>query len=272
MATLQNQGTLRFTPEGGMQSTAVSNITSTVFDVSYGLRVTHGVAPSLFGNGETLRYVVVMENTGSGMLSAPEIRVDLAGGVLSFVPDSAEAFLYTGADLVALPFAVSEDGSGLVFTFAQEIPAGGSILLVYDAIVSALATGDNIASTAIGTANEGDTTAAISDSDIATATRRPLSIVKSAPATAVVGESIQYTFTITNSLSTPIFLDDLSDQLPDGFRFTGISLSIAGTEVPLVATDYTLTPEGLLTLDPAATVILPAGEQAIVTVTGVVSA
>ena len=81
MATLQNQGTLRFTPEGGMQSTAVSNITSTVFDVSYGLRVTHGVAPSLFGNGETLRYVVVMENTGSGMLSAPEICVDLAGGV-----------------------------------------------------------------------------------------------------------------------------------------------------------------------------------------------
>lgn len=272
MATLQNQGTLRFTPEGGTQSTAVSNITSTVFDVSYGLRVTHGVAPAFFGNGEALRYGVVMENTGSGTLSAPEIRVDLAGGALSFVTDSAEAFLYTLTDLVAMPFAVSEEGTGLVFTFAQEIPAGASIILVYDATANAFATGDSIVSTATGTANEGDTATVISDSDTATATRRPLSIVKSAPATAVVGESIQYTFTITNSLSTPILLDDLSDQLPDGFRFTGISLIVAGTEVPLVATDYTLTPEGLLTLDPAATVILPPGEQAIVTVTGVVSA
>ena len=109
MAILLNQGTLRYTPRGGMQEVAVSNTTSTVFEVNYGLSVSHGASPEIYGNGDSIRYSVVMTNTGSGTLYAPTIRVDLAGGALDYVQNSATAFLYSGTDVQELPFTVTLD-------------------------------------------------------------------------------------------------------------------------------------------------------------------
>ena len=70
MATLFNQGTLRFTSQGGTQTSISSNITSTEFDITYGLSVAHGASPESYAIGDTIRYAVVLENTGSGTLIA----------------------------------------------------------------------------------------------------------------------------------------------------------------------------------------------------------
>ena len=269
MATLINQGTLRFTPAGGTQSSVISNSTATDFQVSYGIRVVHGASPDTFVVGDTIRYAVVLENTGSGALSSPTVTTDLGGGALDYVEGSAAAFLYDGADVVGVTVSVTEGSA--VFTFAEDIPGGATLILVYDAVVNATA-GDTVVSTATGSATDGDGVT-LSDSDTATITANPISIVKSAPASAQVGETIQYTFTVTNNTGGDVVLNDLTDALPAGFSFTGITLTIAGTPVPLTeGLDYTVTPDGVLTLSPAAEQTLPAGAVATVVITGVVTA
>lgn len=269
MPTLINQGTLRFTPEGGTQSVVVSNSTSTDFQVTYGLQLAHGASPENFVVGDTIRYAVVLENTGSGALSGATVTVDLANGQLNYVAGSAVAFLYDGTDVTDFPVTVTQ--GSVIFTFPEEIPGGNTVFLVYDAVVNNTA-GDVVVSTATGTATDGagDT---LADSDTATITATPISIVKTAPASAEIGETIQYGFTITNNTGSAIVLDDLVDQLPTNFSFTGITLTLAGTPVPLTeGVDYTVSAEGLLTLAPAAVQTLPAGAVAAVVITGVVTA
>lgn len=270
MATLFNQGTLRFTPEGGTQTSVSSNITGTEFDVTYGLAVSHGASPETYAVGDTIRYAVVLENTGSGSLVLPTVTVDLGGGALDYVVGSADAFLYVGGDVTEYPFTVS--AGSVIFSFSDPIPAGGIVFLVYDATVNASA-GTTIVSTATGSANEGVATGpVISDSDTATITAAPVSIVKIAPASVGVGDTIGYQFVITNNTAAPITFDQLTDQLPEQFSLTAVTLTAGGTTTLLTeGSDYTLV-GGLLTVDPAQVLSLAAGETVTVTVTGVITA
>ena len=270
MATLFNQGTLRFTPEGGTQISVSSNITSTEFEITYGLAVSHGASPETYVVGDTIRYAVVLENTGSGSLILPTITVDLGGGALDYVEGSAAAFLYVGGDVSEYPFTVTE--GSVIFNFSEPLPAGGIVFLVYEATVNASA-GSTIVSTATGSASEGVATGpVISDSDTATITATPVSIVKSAPASANVGDTISYQFTISNNTADAIALDQLTDQLPEQFSLTAVTFTVNGSTFPLnEGSDYTLV-NGLLTIDPAQPFVLPAGDTVIVTVTGVITA
>lgn len=270
MATLLNQGTLRFTPRCGTQTSIVSNMTSTDLEIVYGLEVSHGASPVTYTNGDTIVYTVVLRNTGSGTLVLPTVTVDLGGGALNYVEGSATAFLYVNGDVTEYPFAVT--GGSVTFNFSEPIPAGGIVILVYSATVEEGAV-DTIVSTAVGSASEGVATGpVISDSDTATITRVPLTILKSAPASASVGDTISYQFTITNNTADFIALDQLIDQLPEQFSLTAVTFTVNGNTSPLnEGSDYTLV-NGLLTIDPAQSFILPAGDTVIVTVTGVITA
>ncbi|MBQ9801911.1 MAG: DUF11 domain-containing protein [Clostridia bacterium] len=272
MATLINQGTLYFTPHCGSQQSLDSNITETEVRVCYGLEVIHAVTPATFAVGDTVFYTVLLRNTGTGTLYNPFVVVDFEGGELSLVPGSATAFLYANGDVTAVPVTATQ-ASPITFTLDTTIPAGGFVYLNYSAVVES-ATDDEIVSTARGGANQGSEDGpTISDSDTATITREMLTIVKSAPDTANVGDTIVYRFVITNSSAAPITLDRLTDLLPDSFSFTAATLSVNGVNFPLAAgVDYTVTDEGLFTLDPAALVVLPAGAEAVLTLSGVVTA
>lgn len=272
MPTLINQGTLFFTPLYGEQQRLDSNITATEVSVSYGLEVSHAVTPSTFAVGDTLFYTVVLQNTGTGTLYNPFVVVDTEGGELSFVGGSATAFLFVNGNVTAVP-VIATQNSPITFTLDTTIPAGGLVYLVWRAVVES-ADGDTIVSTARGGANEGSETGqTISDSDTATVTRMQLTITKSAPETASVGDTISYRFVITNNSASSIVLDSLTDQLPESFAFTVAELTVEGVDIPLVAgTDYTVTPEGLFTLDPTALITLAAGATAILTINGVVTA
>lgn len=272
MPTLINQGTLFFTPAFGQQQTLDTNITTTEVEVCYGLDVSHAATPTTFTVGDTIFYTVLLRNTCTGTLYNPTVTVDFTGGELTYVPGSASAFLYAGTDVTPVPVTATQN-SPITFVVDTAIPAEGFVYLTYSATVTS-ATANEIVSTATGGANEGGPLGpTISDSDTAVITLTQLSVVKTAPATADVGQSISYQFTITNNSVDPIALDRLSDQLPQGFAFTGATLTVDGVAVPLVAgTDYTVTPEGLFTLEPASVVTLPAGAVAVLTLGGVVTA
>lgn len=272
MATLINQGTLYFTPHCGSQQSLDSNITTTEVNINYGLQVNHAVTPATFAVGDTVFYTVLLRNTGSGTLYNPFVVIDFEGGELSLVPGSATAFLYAQGDVTAAPVTATQ-ASPITLTLDTVIPAGGFVYLNYSAVVES-ATDDEIVSTARGGANQGSEDGpTISDSDTATITRVLLTIVKDAPATASVGETIGYRFMISNNSDAPITLDRLTDQLSDNFSFTAATLAVDGVNVPLAAdVDYTVTNEGLFTLDPAALVVLSAGAEAVLTLKGVVTA
>lgn len=272
MPTLFNQGTLLFTPLLGEQQSLDSNITATEVEVCYGLSVSHAATPTTFVVGNTVFYTVLLQNTCTGTLFNPFVVVDFEGGDLSLVEGSATAFLFAGGDVTAVPVTATQN-SPITFTLNTTIPAGGFVYLVYSAVVES-ATGNEIVSTAQGGANEGSETGpTITDSDTATITRNLLTIVKTAPETANVGDTISYQFTVTNESGAPITLDSLTDQLPEGFSFTVATLTVDGVAVPLVAgTDYTVSAEGLFTLDPVALITLAAGAVAVLTLSGVVTA
>ncbi len=284
MATLYNQGTLRFTTRGGVQDSVTSNITGTVLDITYGLEVSHGASPSTYAEGDTIRYTVIMRNTGSGALILPTAVVDLADGALDYVEGSAVAFLYADGDVTEYPFTVTQNG-GVTFFFSEPLPAGAAAFIVYEAVVdqddvaAPLGDGDRcdrceIVSTVTVTANEGVATGPeISDSDTATITCAPITIVKSAPDSAEVGDTIRYVFTVTNNTGAPIALDSLVDQLPEQFSLTAVIFTVDGVETTLTeGSDYTVTDGGLLTVDPTPSYSLPAGETVLLTVVGVVTA
>ena len=270
MAILSNQGTLLFTPEGGAQRTVVSNITSTDLTVSYGLSVSHGATPTTFGTGDVILYTVVLRNTGSGTLVLPTVTVDLGGDALTYLPGSAAAFLYDGTTLSDYPFTVSS--GSVVFSFSEPLPAGAEVILYYRATVNESA-GESITSLATAVAYEGVATGnTVTDSDTVTINRAPISIVKSAPTSAEVGDSVSYLFTVTNQTAGSMTLDQLTDQLPTQFALTGVTLTAGGVVTPLAeGTDYTVT-GGLLTVSPATALTLAAGETVVITLNGVMTA
>ena len=272
MATLINQGTLFYTPQLGAQQSLTSNSTTTEVSVFYGLEVSHAATPTTFAVGDTITYTVVLRNTGTGTLYNPFVTVEATGGDLSYLAGSATAFLLVNGTATPVPVTVTQN-SPITFDLDTAIPAGGLVYLVYRAVVES-ATENTIVSTAIGGANEGSEVGqTITDRDTATITRVPLTIVKSAPETAGVGDTIIYRFAITNQSDEAITLDSLTDRLPESFSFTAAALTVNGSDVPLTAgTDYTVTAEGLFTLDPVTTITLPAGATAFLAISGVVTA
>ena len=276
MPTIYNQGTLTFTPEGGTQTSVSSNITGTELTVTYALNVSHAAYPQTYTEGDTIRYTVAMSNEGTGTLVNPTITTDLAGGALQYVAGSGSALLYNGATLTVVPYTVTT--GSLTFTLDTTLPAGSTLYLTYDTVVdqSALPAEQvscTLISTATGTANEGSATGpVITDSDTATITCVPVSVVKSAPAGANVGDTVTFTFTLSNNTASPVAINGLVDQLPAQFSLTSVTLTQGGVTTPLVeGTDYTVSGT-TLTIAPAATFALDGGESALVTITGVITA
>ncbi len=271
MATLINQGTLIFTPAGGTATTLASNSTATEVTVTYGIDVSHAAAPTTFVNGDTILYTVLLRNTGTGALYDPVITVTPDGPGLDYVEGSASAFLSTDSGTVGLPVTATLGQGALVINTTGVLPPDGIIYVNFNATVTDAA-GDTITTTAVGTAKEGSEIGpVISDQDDATITRTPITLTKTAPGTANVGDVIAYTFNLTNNTGAPVALNSLSDQLPEGVAFTEATLTVGGVNVPLTAgTDYTITPTGLFTLAPTG-VEIPANGTAVLTINGSVT-
>ncbi len=267
MSIIINHGTLLFTPEGGQQTSVSSNEAATELNVSYELEVSYGASPDTFVPGATILYTAVIRNTGTGTLQNPVVTADMGGGALVCVDDSAAAFLACDSGISQVPVAVVS-GCATTFSLSCDLPAGGVIVLTYNATVAAT---DESSITACIEVSAGEPQVEKNCTATAetTITRSALSLVKSAPGCAEIGENVAYTFTVTNYGAEAVTLDQLTDQLPANFVCDSVGLTIGGVEQTLTqGTDYTVSAANLFTLNPAGTLTVPASGCAVLTLGG----
>ena len=265
MATITNNGTINYTINGETLDLQ-SNTVATDLNVSYQASMTKTASPTQFIPGDVITYQLLIKNTGSGTLYNPGVSDNLGEPTVSetapltYVTGSASAYLYDSTDTVVTPLDITSItvGSNVEFTVSGTIPEGYYVVITYRTIVNTdiAATATSITNTAVFTANEGGISGAeytVSASE--TITRDAVSIVKAAtPDSVNPGDTLTYTFTLTNIENEPVTINTLTDQLPAAFDIADtITVRIGATTVTYTeGTDYTVTDGNLLVISPAA--------------------
>jgi uncharacterized repeat protein (TIGR01451 family) len=164
--------------------------------------------------GERITYVVSVQNLGPSV--ATNVRVT------DTLPAGTTFATATGA---------CSESSGTVICSAATLAAGAAVS--YTMVVTAspaLPTGaslENRVTVASATADL-DSTNNSADADTSIVGQAALRISKSGPATAVAGEVVTYTVTITNSGPSNARFVDVKDQLPGGLTLQSVSASGGG--------------------------------------------
>ena len=282
MALITNNGTINYTLNG-VTTDLSSNTVSTDLNVTYSAETRKTASPQTFSPGERIRYQVQVSNTGTGTFYNPRVTDNFgAAGAdkpLTYAADTATAFLYeAGGTVTPVDVTVSTSAAGAEFRLAGTIPDDSYVILTYHADVSNTLTAavTAITNTATFTANSGGTAGAVYNATASeTITRETVTILKAASsATVSAGEPLTYTFTLTNIGTTETAVNSLTDRLPANFAVNTVSARM-GTSVVTYArdTDYTVSADNLLVLDPATSstqLVIPAasgGTAGITTVT-----
>lgn len=212
MATFFNQATLSYT-NGTVTSNTVSGELVEV------ISATKNTMQSSYSAGDTITYIINLQNSGSTVISGITVTDDLGDYTgattptaafvpLTYVPGTLQ--YYSNGILQATPTITATDP--LTIT-GISIPAGGNVTLLYNASVNEYAPLQT-ASSIVNTATIGGTSLANTITAIATlpvTTNPELSISKSiTPDTVTTNGEITYTFTILNTGNVPA---DSSDNL-----------------------------------------------------------
>lgn len=266
---LNNQASVTYTYQGAAEpGTASSNITTTTLLDPYSIMASKVPIFTTFRNGDRLTYLISIRNIGTGALYNVTIADDLGAASgsahLNYYPGSA----YVYADGALTPVTPSTTAGTATFTLPNPIPSGSDALLIYGAAVdeSLTETVTAIQNTAAVSAAGGSAAGAavtVTPSPTAMVTREQyaeLSIYKQADKSSVqVGDTLTYTFTLTNTGSEAAFGVTVTDTLPAGFSVTSVSLTENGQTTAL--------PAGSYTVDAATnTLTVPAGDAVTITV------
>lgn len=288
MAIITNNGAINFI-RGGEAVTIVSNTVETDVNVTYLATFTKTAASESFSSGGNVIYQLRISNDGTGTLVNPVISDNLggAGTPLSVDENSVSGFIYyENGDVVPVDVALQQTADGAAFTVGGEIPEGAVVIITYSADVDAglPSVVTTITNTSTFTANEGtETGEVLTLTDSATVTRETVTIVKEAtPDTVNPGDTLTYTFTLTNAEDEEVEITSLTDSLPQNFVIDNIiTANIGGTTVfYAIGTDFTVSDSNFLTINPVATSVpltIPAaagGNPGVttVTITGTVTA
>ena len=279
MATFSNFATLRY---GGV--TVISNtITGTLPDA---LVLTKTPVDAAYTPGGTVTYLLSLVNPGTTELTGLTLTDDLGGydvqGAtlypLAYTPDSLR-MLVNGLPQAA---PAAAPGPPLVIS-GISVPAGGSVLLAYEAQVTVFAPpaqGEEIVNTAAITGLPAAVTASAVVSSEAAAVLR---IVKDlAMDAARAPDTLTYTFTIENSGNTPaaaaesVALEDRFQPILHGLQadrdvvswtpgtdytydeVTGLFTSLPGA-ITVPAAEYARGADGAWVVTPGRTVITVTG-------------
>ena len=248
--TLNNQATVSYTYTGAAAPNVTnSNITSTLLLDPYSLTATKTAVFGTFREGDRLTYLIPIQNTGTGPLYTVSVSDNLGGDAatdpMSYVADTA--YLY--ADGVLTPITPTVTASGITFVLPNPLLPGADVLLVYGTSVSAdlLDTVTAIDNTANVTARGGSVDGTLITADpapSATVTREEyaaLSVYKQADRSTVqVGDTLTYSFTLTNTGTADATGVTLTDTFPAGFSVTSVSLTQNGDTVVLPAGSYSV--------------------------------
>lgn len=266
---LNNQASVTYTYQGAAEpGTASSNITTTTLLDPYSMTASKLPVFTTFRNGDRLTYLIPIRNTGTGALYNVTVADDL-GSVAGTAPSNyypGSAYVY--ADGVLVPITPAMTDGTMTFTLPNPIPSGSDALLIYgvtveDALPEAVTIIQNTAAVSAVGGSAAGTAVTVTPSPTATVTREQyaeLSIYKQADRSSVqVGDTLTYTFTLTNTGSEAATGVTMTDTLPTGFSVTSVSLTENG--------QTTVLPAGSNTVDAATnTLTVPAGDAVTITV------
>ena len=207
MAIFSNQATLTY---GG--NTTNSNIAyGEILDV---VTATKTAIEGTYTPGELVTYVVTLRNTGSTTLTNLTVTDDLGG--YDFNGTTVYPLTYEDGSVARFVNGVPQTapavtaGPPLVIS-GINIPAGGDVVLVYQARVNGFANpadGGTIVNTVTVT-GDGSSTPITASETVTAATAAALTISKSiTPAQVVDNDRVTYTFVIQNTGNEPVVATD----------------------------------------------------------------
>ncbi len=281
MATFTNKATLTY--NGGAIDS--NTVTGELLEV---LSLTKTAINTEYTTGDTITYAVSLLNTGTTPLTAITLTDDL--GAYEFGSETLVPLTYVADSVtyyvngILQPAPTVSETSPLTIS-GISIPAGGNVLLIYEAEVNEFAppeTGSTITNTA--TAAGGGIATPVSDTAVVTAElQAALTISKSlCPAVVTENGQLTYTFIIENTGNTPaVATDDLvvTDVFtpildPITVTYNGTAWT-AGTnytydtttgefatlpgQITVPAATYTVNPDGTRTVTPGVAVITVTG-------------
>ena len=207
MAIFSNQATLTY---GG--NTTNSNIAyGEILDV---VTVTKTAIEGVYAPGDLVTYVVTLRNTGSTALTNLTVTDDLGG--YDFNGTTVYPLTYEDGSVARFVNGVPQTapavtaGPPLVIS-GINIPAGGDVVLVYQARVNSFAN-PAASSTIVNTVTvtgDGISTPITASETVTAATAAALTISKSiTPAQVVDNDRVTYTFVIQNTGNEPVVATD----------------------------------------------------------------
>ena len=246
MATsLSNQANISYTYSSGGSGTAVSNTTTTTLLDEYSITATKTSFTDTYREGSNLAYLIRIENNGTGTLYSVTASDNLGAGSLSYVPNSA--ILIIGEEYYIISPTSSDET--LVFTLPIPLAPGEVAFIGYLANVISVPSGEDtdITNTTQVTARSGGATGeeiSVIPPPSATVTQEnyaDVSILKEADKNTVnPGDTLTYTFTLTNTGNEEAQGVVLSDTLPQGFTVTSVQSVTNGVVTTYDESDYSI--------------------------------
>lgn len=285
---LTNQARVTYNYNGGQTDYADSNETVTTMLDQYSLAATKTALTTSFRPGFPVTYQMLVTNNGRGPVQNITVTDNMGGSAptqpLQYVQGSASLFK-NGVYSAITP---TTTGGSLGFTLTEPLDPGESALITYVANVRPDLdnTIGSVTNTATVTGNGGSATGpvvTVTPNPAATVIRETyadVSIYKQADkSTVVAGDTLTYTFTLTNSGAVPATNVVVTDNLPANFTVTQVSLTSGGATTVIPASDYSIDTGNRFTLPTTGattTITIPAAAAGVpgtatVTITGTVA-
>ena len=267
---INNTASTTYTFSGSnVSDVAQSNTLPINLQSSSGLNLTKNSNVSEFLPGDIITYTVTITNNTGSYLNGVRIIDNLGGGNLAFVLGSAT--LTTASQTYPVsPIATNP----LTFTL-QQLAVGSSMTLTYKCqVIFNLPSSVSMITNSvqgIGYPSSGTKTG-FANHTIQKKTESDFSITKSSNVTDVLPMQVfNYYLTLSNNTNTVAEIGSVTDDLPDNFVLTQISLKIgSGASITLDPSDYTISGGNILTIPSASgpNVTVPANSNTIITITG----
>lgn len=223
------------------QATLTYNGSSTNSNIAYGeildvLAATKTAIEGSYTTGQLVTYAVTLRNTGTSALTGLTVADDLGGYIFNgttvypLTYEDGSAALFANGVPQAAPTVVA--GPPLVFS-GIVVPAGGDVVLVYQARANAYAspTADGSIVNLVTVTGDGLSAPVTATETVTAATAPALTISKSiTPAQVVDNERVTYTFVIQNSGNQPVVATD-NAAITDTFNpiLTALAVTFDGT-------------------------------------------
>ena len=223
------------------QATLTYNGSSTNSNIAYGeildvLAATKTAIEGSYTPGQLVTYAVTLRNTGTAPLTGLIVTDDLGGylfngtTVYPLTYEAGSAALFTNGVPQAAPTVAA--GPPLVFS-GITVPAGGDVVLVYQARANAYAnpTAEGSILNTVTVTGDGLSAPVIATETVTAASAPELTISKSiTPAQVVDNERVTYTFVIQNSGNQPVVATD-NAAITDTFNpiLTALAVTFEGT-------------------------------------------